>query len=101
MQYQNHLSLRLGAIWHRENGQIVATTLDLIGYDSQLRSPDPLTISRESQFQSKSGNLGCQVQSAAIGLRGGGAHETRTAFLPHRGTQRDAIHLYLAGGSAA
>lgn len=101
MQYQNHLSLRLGAIWHRENRQIVAATLDLIGYDSQLRIPDPQTISRVARFQSKSANLVCQLQCAAMALRPGSAKETRAALLPQRGTQRDAIHLDIAGGSGA
>lgn len=101
MQYQNHLSLRLGAIWDRENPQIVAATVDLIGYDSQRRSRDPQTISRGSRFQSKSRNLGGQVQFAAIALRAGGANETLAAILPQTGTQRDAIRVCIAGGVGA
>ncbi len=93
MQYQNHLSLRLGAIWHRENRQIVAATVDLIGHNSQLRSSDPQTIDRGSRFQSKSGNLGFPVQLAAS--------ETRTALLSQNGSEKGAIHTCIAGGVGA
>lgn len=90
MQYQNHLSLRLGAIWYGENRQIVAATVDLMGYDSQLPSPDPQTIDRGSRFQSKSENPGFPVQSAAS--------ETRTALLSQSGSQKGAINICIAGG---
>lgn len=109
MQYQNHLSLRLGAIWHRENRQIVAATVDLIGDNSQLRTSDPQTIDRGSRFQSKSGNPGFPVKSGAMltprlttfGLRARGAKETGAALLSPGGMQKDAIHICIAGGVGA
>ncbi|HIK11997.1 MAG TPA: hypothetical protein IGS52_17345 [Oscillatoriaceae cyanobacterium M33_DOE_052] len=101
MQYQNDLSLRLGAIWNQENRQIVAATVDLIGYDSQLRSPNPQTIARGSRFQSKSGNLGFQLQSAVIALRTRSAEGTGAAFLSQRGRQKGATYIFIAGGAGA